>query len=74
MLYLALRNLHITCVIVIGFGFFLRGLAALLDSPLIEKRWVKTVPHVVDTVLLSNAIGMVVITSQYAIAQPWSNQ
>lgn len=71
MLYLALRNLHITCVIVSGLGFFLRGLAALLDSPLIDRRWVKTVPHVVDTVLLSSAIGMAVISSQYPFAQAW---
>ena len=71
MLYLALRNLHITCAIVSGLGFFLRGLAAMLDSPLINRRWVKTVPHVVDTVLLSSAISMAVISSQYPFAQSW---
>jgi len=71
MLYLALRHLHITCVIVSGLGFFLRGLAAMFDSPLIDRRWVKTVPHVVDTVLLSSAIGMAVISSQYPFAQSW---
>jgi len=71
MLYLALRNLHITCAIVSGLGFFLRGLAAMFDSPLINRRWVKTVPHIVDTVLLSSAISMAVISSQYPFAQSW---
>lgn len=71
MLYLALKHLHITCVIVSGLGFFLRGLAAMFDSPLIDRRWVKTVPHVVDTVLLGSAIGLTVISSQYPFAQSW---
>ena len=71
MLYLALKHLHITCVIVSGVGFFLRGLAAMFDSPLIDRRWVKTVPHVVDTLLLSSAIGLTVISSQYPFAQSW---
>lgn len=71
MLYLALKHVHITCVIVSGLGFFLRGLAVMLDSPLIDRRWVRTVPHVVDSVLLSSAIGMAVISSQYPFAQSW---
>ena len=71
MLYLALKHLHITCVIVSGLGFFLRGLAAMFDSPLIDRRWVKTFPHVVDTVLLGSAIGLTVISSQYPFAQSW---
>ena len=71
MLYLALKQLHITCVIVSGLGFFLRGLAAMLDLPLIDRRWVKTAPHVVDTVLLSSAIAMAGISSQYPFEQSW---
>ena len=34
MLYLALKHLHITCVIVSGLGFFLRGLAAMFERTL----------------------------------------
>ena len=71
MLYLALKQLHITCVIVSGLGFLLRGLAAMLDLLLIDRRWVKTAPHVVDTVLLSSAIAMAVISSQYPFEQSW---
>jgi uncharacterized membrane protein SirB2 len=71
MLYLALKNVHIACVIVSGLGFFMRGLAVMLESPLIDRRWVKTFPHIVDTVLLSSAIGMAVISSQYPITHSW---
>ena len=71
MLYLTLKHLHITCVILSGLGFFLRGIGALLDSPLIRRRWVRTVPHVVDTVLLASAISMAVLTAQYPFVQSW---
>ena len=71
MLYLALKHLHITCVIVSGLGFLLRGIGALLDSPYLARRWVKIVPHVVDTLLLSSAIAMAVISAQYPFAQSW---
>ena len=71
MLYLTLKHLHITCVIISGLGFFLRGVGAMLDSPLIRQRWVRTVPHVVDTVLLASAISMAVLTAQYPFVQSW---
>ena len=71
MIYLLLRDLHITCVILSGIGFFLRGMLRLFDSPLVELRWVKVVPHVVDTVLLFSAVSLAVLSQQYPIEQAW---
>jgi len=71
MLYLALKNLHVLCVVVSGSGFFLRGLWMLSDSPRLNLRWVRVVPHVVDTLLLVSAIAMAVIGAQYPFAQDW---
>ena len=71
MSYLALKHLHITAVLLSGTGFFLRGLLMLGDSPLLARRWLKVVPHVVDTVLLGSAIAMAVMSSQYPFVQPW---
>ena len=71
MFYLALKHLHVTCVVISGSGFFLRGLWMLSESPRLNQRWVRIVPHVVDTVLLGSAISMAVITSQYPFAQNW---
>ena len=71
MFYLALKHLHVTCVILSGSGFFLRGLWMLSDSPRLNQRWVRIVPHVVDTTLLGSAISMAVISSQYPLAQNW---
>lgn len=71
MSYLALKHLHVTAVLLSGTGFFLRGLLMLGDSPLLAKRWLKVVPHVVDTVLLGSAIAMAVMSAQYPFVQPW---
>ena len=35
------------------------------------QRWAKTVPHLVDTVLLSSAIALAVISQQYPLEQSW---
>lgn len=71
MIYLALKHLHVACVVLSGTGFLLRGGWMLLDSPLLKLRWVKIVPHVVDTILLGSAIAMVVLSAQYPFALDW---
>ena len=71
MLCLALKNLHVLCVVVSGSGFFLRGLWMLSDSSRLNQRWVRIVPHVVDTLLLGSAIALAVIGGQYPLAQDW---
>ena len=43
----------------------------LADSPLLQRRLVKSVPHVVDTALLFSAITLAVMSSQYPLAQAW---
>lgn len=71
MSYTLLKHLHVTAVLISGAGFFLRGLLMLGDSPLLARRWLKVLPHVVDTVLLGSAIAMAVISAQYPFAQAW---
>ena len=71
MIYLALKNLHVLCAVVSGSGFFLRGLWMLSDSSRLNQRWVRIVPHVVDTLLLGSAIALAVIGAQYPLAQDW---
>ncbi len=71
MSYLILRNLHVGAVAV-SFGLFvLRGLWMLRSPHRLPARWVRIVPHVVDTVLLASAIALAVQTVQYPLAQSW---
>jgi len=69
--YLAIKHLHITCAVLSGSFFLLRGFWMLLDSPLLLRRWVKVVPHVVDTLLLTTALVLVFWSGQYPFVQPW---
>jgi uncharacterized membrane protein SirB2 len=71
MIYLALKHVHVSCVLLSGAGFVLRGLWMLRESPMLQRRWVKIAPHVLDTLLLGSAISMAVISAQYPLALDW---
>lgn len=69
--YLTIRHLHITCVMLSGSLFLLRGILMLSDFPLKEVRWLNVVPHLVDTALLASAITLAILSAQYPLYQNW---
>lgn len=69
--YQALRLIHIGCAVISGLGFFARGLLMMSASPLLGARWMRAVPHVIDTALLGAAVGLVVLTGQYPFVVGW---
>lgn len=71
MSYLLLKHLHVSCVVLSGLGFFVRGVLMLKASPWLSSRLARTLPHVVDTLLLGSAITMAVMSGQYPFAQSW---
>lgn len=68
---LLLKGLHVTCAVTSYTLFFLRGIWSLRDSPIMRQRWVKIVPHVVDTLLLVTAIALAVAIRQYPFVDAW---
>ncbi len=69
--YTTLKMIHVTCVTASYMLFFVRGVWMALESPLLRKRWVRTVPHLIDTVLLASAIAMAVAIRQYPFSADW---
>jgi uncharacterized membrane protein SirB2 len=69
--YLLLKHFHMTCAALSGGFFLVRGTWMLAGSKLLQRRWVKTVPHVVDTLLLASAIGLAAWSHQYPGQMPW---
>ena len=67
--YIALKHLHVSFVALSGLLFLVRGIWMLRDSPRLQQRWVKTAPHIIDTVLLGSALTMAVWSSQYPFVQ-----
>jgi uncharacterized membrane protein SirB2 len=59
--FLPLRAIHMTCAGLSIAGFVLRWFWMLTDSRLLDARPVKTLPHIVDTLLLASALALVAI-------------
>ena len=70
-MYETLKWLHLSCVIASGAGFLARGALMLADSPLLQARFVRIAPHVIDTVLLAAAVSMTVLARLSPLAHPW---
>jgi len=71
MTYPLLKSLHLAFVALSGTGFVLRGLCMLQGSAMPAHRWVRVLPHAVDTALLASAIALAVTTGQYPLTQGW---
>jgi uncharacterized membrane protein SirB2 len=69
--YLALKHLHVTCVVLSGLGFSLRGWWMLRESPLRQHWLTRVVPHIVDTLLLGSALSMAWLSGQYPFVNGW---
>lgn len=69
--YGLIRSLHITSVTLSFTLFFLRGLWMIRRPALLQRSWVKTVPHVIDTVLLASGILLAFTLSQYPGVHGW---
>ena len=70
-MYMALKHLHMTFAgLSIGL-FVLRGIWMFADSPRLNAKLTRIVPHVVDTVLLASAVGLMFVIHQYPFAQGW---
>ena len=66
-----IKTIHVTCVALSFAGFFIRGIWMLMDSDLLQRRWVKITPQVVDTLLLVSAIVLAIQLQFSPLEQPW---
>jgi len=55
-----LKNFHIMLAYLTTIGFVVRGLWSIVDSPLRDEKWVRVVPHVIDTLLLMIGVTMAI--------------
>ena len=66
-----IKTIHITCVVLSFAGFFIRGIWMLRESAMLQQRWVRIAPQVIDTVLLLSAILLAVQLRFSPLEQPW---
>ena len=71
MAYVVLKNLHLATIALTLTLFVLRGVWMMADSPRLQARWVRIVPHVNDTLLLTSGISLAILMQQYPLVHGW---
>ena len=66
-----LKITHVSCAVLSVAGFGLRGYWMLSGNGLLDKRIAKTLPHIIDTLLLGTAVGMLFIWQAYPFEHSW---
>ena len=69
--YGALKLIHETAVAISFSGFFARGCGMLADAGWVHSRPAKTLPHVIDTILLLSAIALAYMLRITPVNAPW---
>lgn len=70
-MYLGIKHLHVTTVYITVILFVLRGFWMVFQPAMLQKRWVRIVPHVNDTILLLSAIALTILIQQYPFVHGW---
>ena len=60
-----------TSAVLSGVFFAVRAYWKMRDNLILERVWVKILPHLIDTILLASAITLVVIGSHSPLHEPW---
>ncbi|WP_254262508.1 SirB2 family protein [Marinobacterium weihaiense] len=66
-----LKHSHLLMVGLSIVLFLLRAFMLYTWPRALNTRWLKIVPHVIDTLLLLSAIGLMLVIEQYPLTHPW---
>lgn len=70
-MYIILKHLHLSCIALSITLFVTRFYWRKQNISMLQKKWVKILPHSIDTILLGSAIGMAIIASINPFEQHW---
>ncbi|WP_234346819.1 SirB2 family protein [Halomonas sp. G11] len=68
--YLLLKHLHITAAYASLAFFVLRAIWSFNGALVLQARWVKVIPHIIDTALLALGVSLAVILNFWPLP-PW---
>ena len=68
--YLLIKHLHVTAAALSIIFFVIRAYWSVTENGMLQKKFVKIAPHIIDTVLLVAAILLSMMLGA-AAAQPW---
>jgi uncharacterized membrane protein SirB2 len=67
MLYIGLKHLHTTVATLTVLLFILRGGWMVAGSAMLQRKWVRILPHIIDTTLLVTAFAVAWIGWRYPV-------
>ncbi|GGQ17961.1 SirB2 family protein [Shewanella litoralis] len=73
-LYPAVKHSHMLLVALSVTFFIVRFVLHLRQSPIMEKKFVKVAPHVIDTFLLLSGFTLCFMIKQYPFVDPWMTE
>lgn len=71
MYYMSLKHAHMLLAAASGVFFLVRGLWMLGGSPLLQRSWVRTLPHLLDSLLLGSALALAWWSGLSPVTSPW---
>ena len=69
--YPTLKGIHLSAVALSLGGFVVRAPAAILEAVWVRHRIMRVLPHLIDTVLLTSAIGLAWMAGLNPLQTPW---
>lgn len=69
--YPLIKHLHMTTAVMSLAFFVLRATWSVREAPVLGRRWVKVVPHLIDSALLGLGIVLMVVLSMWPHQHPW---
>lgn len=70
-MYEIVKHIHLTTIALSVVLFLLRFILSARQSPMLQKKWLKILPHIVDTLLLLSAGTLCVLLKQYPFVDAW---
>ncbi|WP_339723202.1 SirB2 family protein [uncultured Paraglaciecola sp.] len=70
-MYEMIKHTHLTAIALSVVLFLLRFILNAMQSPMLQKKWLKILPHIVDTLLLVTAATLCVMLKQYPFVDAW---
>lgn len=69
--YTLIKHIHMGAAALSVTLFGLRAWWSVTGSPALQRRWVRIVPHLVDTLLLAAGVTLMVMLQAWPTRQPW---
>lgn len=69
--YFTIKLVHAGSALLSGLGFAVRGVAGLQGKPWVRARLARTLPHVLDSVLLGSALVLAIAAGFSPFNAPW---